>query len=51
MVEHKDFGSSSDIETRSKKPDLAQAQAIAAAKQAQQQANESGQHKQNDSKQ
>jgi hypothetical protein len=50
MVEHKDAGRSADIETRSRKPSMEHAQAIAAAKLAQQQANQSRPQQQNDSK-
>ncbi|WP_155764550.1 hypothetical protein [Mycobacterium intracellulare] len=50
MVERKDSGRSVDIETRSRKPSMQHAQAIAAAKLAQQQANQSRPQQHNDSK-
>lgn len=51
MVEKKDLGGSPDVETRKMKGDRSRTAAIEAAKLAQQQAAESGQQKQTDSKQ
>jgi hypothetical protein len=51
VVENKDAGRRDYVEERQKKPDVAQAAAIAAAKLAQQQANESGRQQSNDPKQ
>lgn len=47
MLEHTDASRFGDVETRSRKPVMARAEAIAAAKLAQQQANESKDRRRN----